>query len=165
MARVSQARKHPILLNDTRLHLPHTRRPRLALRELLLYRSLGQHLLPLLLHVKLPKTYVWYNELIVFPMVAQVAPPLTRDDSPRQQSTLPLTAKSAAPPPANAALGIKPLQMGKKIAPSNETSGTKLAERRISTLSEAQIMDRLRTVVSKEDPATLYAKIKKVGQG
>lgn len=55
--------------------------------------------------------------------------------------------------------------MGKKIAPSNETSGTKLAERRISTLSEAQIMDRLRTVVSKEDPATLYAKIKKVGQG
>lgn len=40
-----------------------------------------------------------------------------------------------------------------------------VTERRISTLSEAQIMDRLRMVVSKEDPNTLYAKIKKVGQG
>ncbi|RKO86045.1 kinase-like domain-containing protein, partial [Blyttiomyces helicus] len=36
---------------------------------------------------------------------------------------------------------------------------------RLSTLSESQIMERLRSVVSKGDPTTMYAKIKKVGQG
>ncbi|EGF79908.1 hypothetical protein BATDEDRAFT_89088 [Batrachochytrium dendrobatidis JAM81] len=36
---------------------------------------------------------------------------------------------------------------------------------RLSTMSEAQIMDKLRSVVSKGDPTTLYAKIKKIGQG
>ena len=32
-------------------------------------------------------------------------------------------------------------------------------------MNEAQIMDKLRTVVSPEDPGQLYSKIKKVGQG
>ncbi|CAD6915122.1 unnamed protein product [Tilletia laevis] len=41
----------------------------------------------------------------------------------------------------------------------------KEAERRISTMSEAQIMEKLRSVVSPENPDGLYAKIKKVGQG
>jgi hypothetical protein len=39
------------------------------------------------------------------------------------------------------------------------------AERRISSMNEAQIMERLRTVVSREDPSELYTKIRKVGQG
>ncbi|KAH7333628.1 kinase-like domain-containing protein [Rhizoctonia solani] len=39
------------------------------------------------------------------------------------------------------------------------------AERRISTMTEAQIMDKLRSVVSKDDPKTLYSTIRKVGQG
>ncbi|WWC87194.1 uncharacterized protein L201_002080 [Kwoniella dendrophila CBS 6074] len=38
-------------------------------------------------------------------------------------------------------------------------------EKRISTMNEAQIMEKLRSVVSNEDPAQLYSKIKKVGQG
>ncbi|KAJ3282951.1 Protein kinase [Borealophlyctis nickersoniae] len=38
-------------------------------------------------------------------------------------------------------------------------------EPRMSTMSESQIMERLRSVVSKEDPTVMYAKIKKVGQG
>ncbi|ORY22445.1 kinase-like domain-containing protein [Naematelia encephala] len=38
-------------------------------------------------------------------------------------------------------------------------------ERRISTMNEAQIMSKLRSVVSNEDPGQLYSKIKKVGQG
>jgi hypothetical protein len=38
-------------------------------------------------------------------------------------------------------------------------------ERRISTLNEAQIMEKLRSVVSKNDPSLVYAKIKKIGQG
>ncbi|KAI8803158.1 kinase-like domain-containing protein [Cladochytrium replicatum] len=36
---------------------------------------------------------------------------------------------------------------------------------RLSTMTEAQVMDKLRSVVSKGDPTTMYTKIKKVGQG
>lgn len=39
------------------------------------------------------------------------------------------------------------------------------AERRISTLSEPQIMEKLRQVVSQDDPKAIYATIKKIGQG
>ncbi|CAI2176004.1 13448_t:CDS:10 [Funneliformis geosporum] len=38
-------------------------------------------------------------------------------------------------------------------------------ERRISTMTEAQIMEKLRSVVSPGDPTIIYSKIKKVGQG
>lgn len=38
-------------------------------------------------------------------------------------------------------------------------------ERRISTMTEGQIMDKLRSVVCPDDPRTLFSKIKKVGQG
>ncbi|KAI8853897.1 kinase-like domain-containing protein [Chytridium lagenaria] len=38
-------------------------------------------------------------------------------------------------------------------------------EPRMSTMSEAQIMEKLRAVVSKGDPLAIYTKIKKVGQG
>ncbi|KAG0366235.1 Protein kinase [Gamsiella multidivaricata] len=40
-----------------------------------------------------------------------------------------------------------------------------VVERRISTMTEAEIMEKLRSVVSSGDPSTLYSKIKKVGQG
>ncbi|CBQ71149.1 probable Cla4-p21-activated kinase [Sporisorium reilianum SRZ2] len=48
---------------------------------------------------------------------------------------------------------------------SSQASSSRLAERRISTMSEAQIMEKLRSVVSQDDPNMLYSKIKKVGQG
>jgi hypothetical protein len=38
-------------------------------------------------------------------------------------------------------------------------------EKRISTMTEVQIMEKLRSVVSDDDPKLLYSKIKKVGQG
>lgn len=38
-------------------------------------------------------------------------------------------------------------------------------ERRISTMSEAQIMEKLRSVVCPDDPKAQYSKIKKIGQG
>ncbi|GJE89158.1 Pkinase-domain-containing protein [Phanerochaete sordida] len=41
----------------------------------------------------------------------------------------------------------------------------KVQEKRISTMNEAQIMEKLRSVVSDEDPKQLYSKIRKVGQG
>lgn len=75
----------------------------------------------------------------------------------------PLPAKAGPPPSASAgtASGVKPLQTSKKDA-----GGTKKEQdRRISTMSEAQIMEKLRSVVTPSDPNTLYSKIKKVGQG
>ena len=73
----------------------------------------------------------------------------------------------AGPPP------VKPLQTAKKLPPVDggvaaaaaALEKPKAAEKRISTMSEAQIMDKLRTVVSPDDPKTLYSLIKKVGQG
>ncbi|KAG8934301.1 Protein kinase [Tulasnella sp. 417] len=38
-------------------------------------------------------------------------------------------------------------------------------ERRISTLSEPQIMEKLKQVVSQDDPKAIYATIRKIGQG
>ena len=38
-------------------------------------------------------------------------------------------------------------------------------EKRISTMNEAQIMEKLRSVVSQDNPKALYSKIRKVGQG
>ncbi|KAJ3809544.1 kinase-like domain-containing protein [Lentinula aff. lateritia] len=53
---------------------------------------------------------------------------------------------------------------------ANGTTGTNGTakvekEKRISTMTEVQIMAKLRSVVSDEDPKTLYSKIRKVGQG
>lgn len=41
----------------------------------------------------------------------------------------------------------------------------KPVERRISSLTEVQVMEKLRQVVSSDDPKTLYSTIRKVGQG
>ncbi|KAJ1857814.1 Protein kinase, partial [Coemansia sp. RSA 2703] len=38
-------------------------------------------------------------------------------------------------------------------------------EVRLSTLTESQIMSKLRTIVSRNDPKVLYSKVKKIGQG
>lgn len=46
-----------------------------------------------------------------------------------------------------------------------QVSSKKKVEQRISTMSEAQIMEKLRSVVSKGDPTECYKKIKRVGQG
>ncbi|KAL9601184.1 MAG: hypothetical protein Q9219_002684 [cf. Caloplaca sp. 3 TL-2023] len=48
-------------------------------------------------------------------------------------------------------------------APTNNARREK--EARMSTMSEAQVMEKLKQVVSKEDPQISYAKQKKIGQG
>lgn len=77
----------------------------------------------------------------------------------------PAPAKKAnqGPPPA-ASTGSAARMEAERAAPA-APAASKTAERRISSMNEAQIMDKLRSVVSKEDPSTLYSKIKKVGQG
>ncbi|RCH78276.1 Protein kinase, partial [Rhizopus stolonifer] len=46
-----------------------------------------------------------------------------------------------------------------------QVSSKKKVEQRISTMTEAQIMEKLRSVVSKGDPSESYKKVKRVGQG
>lgn len=48
---------------------------------------------------------------------------------------------------------------------SKKKEHKQVEEKRISTMTEAQIMQKLRSVVSSQDPLTLYQKLKKVGQG
>lgn len=80
----------------------------------------------------------------------------------------PLQAERKAPaPPRAPAPAQKEAAPAPKVAPAVAAVKAEGArpERRISTMNEAQIMDKLRTVVSPEDPGQLYSKIKKVGQG
>jgi protein-serine/threonine kinase len=80
---------------------------------------------------------------------------------------------------------VKPLQPAKKLpqydqpkvtiqVPEKKEQGSVAAaaaalekpkEKRISTMTEVQIMEKLRNVVCDDDPKLLYSKIKKVGQG
>lgn len=88
-------------------------------------------------------------------------------------------ATDPAPGPAGALVGpppVKPLQPAKKLPPVEnaaisaaqaalEKPMPKQVEKRFSTMTEAQIMDKLRSVVNQDDPKTLYSTIKKIGQG
>jgi hypothetical protein len=97
-------------------------------------------------------------------------------------------ATQPAPGAAGATVGpppVKPLQPAKKIqiqaddrdkekkAAAGGGGGVAAAaaalekpkEKRISTMTEVQIMEKLRQVVSDDDPKLIYSKIKKVGQG
>ncbi|KAF3085355.1 Protein kinase [Orbilia oligospora] len=66
--------------------------------------------------------------------------------------------------------GITPLNVKSKKEPDAATLGAISAKKeqpktRISQMSEQQVMDKLRSVVSPGDPNQSYTKIKKVGQG
>lgn len=103
--------------------------------------------------------------------------------------TSPVTQPAA--PVANAQPTVKPLQTAKKLpqaggiaavvdgddgkaagsggvaaaAAALEKPKPKEIEKRISTMTEAQIMEKMRSVVDLGDPKLLYSKIKKIGQG
>ncbi|KAJ6554009.1 STE/STE20/PAKA protein kinase [Mycena vulgaris] len=88
---------------------------------------------------------------------------------------------TTGPPP------VKPLQPKKPVIQFDEKAGERagqgtqgvaaaaaalekkegggMKEKRISTMTEVQIMEKLRQVVCDDDPKALYSKIKKVGQG
>ncbi|KAH6883789.1 STE/STE20/PAKA protein kinase [Coprinopsis sp. MPI-PUGE-AT-0042] len=95
----------------------------------------------------------------------------------------PSRSTAPAPGPAGALEGpppVLPLQPKKvqiqagekpsKPAPSGGVAAAAAAlekpkEKRISTMTEVQVMEKLRQVVSDDDPKLIYSKIKKVGQG
>ncbi|BEJ13853.1 hypothetical protein CspHIS471_0310270 [Cutaneotrichosporon sp. HIS471] len=90
-------------------------------------------------------------------------PPVAPPGRPTEPTALPAMAPNAAPTQQRA----KPAETGgPATTPATAASAaSRPVERRISTMNEAQIMDKLRSVVSSDDPSTMYAKIKKVGQG
>ncbi|PPQ78562.1 hypothetical protein CVT25_011773 [Psilocybe cyanescens] len=97
--------------------------------------------------------------------------------APASQPASGAAGSTTGPPP------VLPLQPSKKVQIQAQEKPVKLAanggvaaaaaalekpkekEKRISTMTEVQIMEKLRQVVSDDDPKLLYSKIKKVGQG
>ncbi|KAK3829387.1 MAG: kinase-like domain-containing protein [Benniella sp.] len=78
---------------------------------------------------------------------------------PPRSNTTPNAGSSGKPP-------VAPRPAVAEAAAALNGDGAKAAvERRISTMTEAEVMEKLRSVVSSGDPSTLYSKIKKVGQG
>lgn len=91
-------------------------------------------------------------------------PPRAVQPSPAATETKPSSAatEAIAPPIVRS----KPSDPTAQPAPApTPPAPARHVEKRISTMNEAQIMDKLRSVVSADDPSTMYAKIKKVGQG
>ncbi|OLL26935.1 Serine/threonine-protein kinase CLA4 [Neolecta irregularis DAH-3] len=107
-----------------------------------------------------------------------VRPPIKNEDVSRPSPQAPTKAIPPTPSaqPAKKAtvpsLSAAPSNVKKPpsaAAPPKGTPAVKKAptpkEQRISAMTESQIMEKLRQVVSKGDPNTTYTKIKKVGQG
>ncbi|KAH8101267.1 Pkinase-domain-containing protein [Cristinia sonorae] len=90
-----------------------------------------------------------------------VGPPPVKPLQPVKKPTLPQ-------PPKQPAVTVTPVdeeKAGGVAAAAAALEKPKEKEKRISTMNEAQIMDKLRSVVSQDDPKQLYSKIRKVGQG
>lgn len=67
--------------------------------------------------------------------------------------------QATRPPPP------KPTQRLADDAPKPDGNGRSPREKKGSGMSEAQIMEKMRSVVSNGDPTTMYQKLKKIGQG
>lgn len=113
----------------------------------------------------------------------QIAPSksLPATSAPISQPASGAAGVTIGPPP------VKPLQRTKKLpkeqpaavtvaAPTDESTGSitaasaalekpKEKERRLSTMTEGQLMEKLRDAVDPGDPTWAYSKIKKIGQG
>lgn len=77
------------------------------------------------------------------------------------------TEQKRDPSPAQKPAGtVKPLNVpNKSQAKEVQAREQRKENKRISNMTEAQVMDKLRSVVSSGDPNQSYTKIKKVGQG
>ncbi|WVQ76770.1 hypothetical protein IAR50_006444 [Cryptococcus sp. DSM 104548] len=105
------------------------------------------------------------------PLLSKVTPTQMTDPSPQSDVHGPSGAitrmPSHDPPLSTRPVYAQPLpdaadgRSQKPVSQQNQVT----KERRISTMNEAQIMDKLRSVVSSNDPSLIYSKIKKVGQG
>ncbi|KAJ1950394.1 Protein kinase [Linderina macrospora] len=69
-----------------------------------------------------------------------------------------LTTKTHSKAKEDALAALTSKMEGATLKPKKETQ-------RLSTMSESQIMARLRSIVSRDDPKVLYSKVRKIGQG
>lgn len=103
------------------------------------------------------------------PQAQRILPP-NRSSSMVDMNMDSLTHALPAPPPRPAIVPRPPHTIEKqkelppveKPAPPKKKAGKST---RLSTLTDAQIMEKLRSVVSSGDPMALYSKVKKIGQG
>ena len=95
---------------------------------------------------------------------------------PNGPSARPANGQAQTQQPSRLPAPVKPLNVAKpaaqdpvKVAEAALTAKPPASERkqdvRMSTMSENEVMARLKEVVSKKDPTTLYSKQKKIGQG
>ncbi|KAL7271088.1 Protein kinase [Rhizina undulata] len=92
----------------------------------------------------------------------------SRDPSPgRSQQSSHKAQPSQTRIPAPATSTVKPLNVPNKPANAAKEmqKERKETQKRISNMNEAQVMEKLRSVVSPGDPNQSYTKLKKVGQG
>ncbi|KAF9300025.1 Protein kinase [Mortierella antarctica] len=108
-----------------------------------------------------------YNNPAPQPPILQQPSPSTSPSHLRQPPS-PYGAPSGSntsPTGARPPVAARPAVADAAAALNGDNAPKVVVERRISTMTEAQIMEKLRSVVSSGDPSTLYSKIKKVGQG
>lgn len=87
--------------------------------------------------------------------------PPNSQPQPQQPSRLPAPVKplNVAKPPAQDPVKVAEAALTSKPPPERKQ------DVRMSTMSESEVMAKLKEVVSKKDPTALYAKQKKIGQG
>jgi hypothetical protein len=97
----------------------------------------------------------------------RVAPARSDPKTPSRDPSSPVSARPPAQQKtAPAANTVKPLNVPNKTPAKEVQAREQRKDRnRISNMTEAQVMEKLRSVVSNGDPNQSYTKIKKVGQG
>ncbi len=96
----------------------------------------------------------------------QVKPP-SRLPAPIQSSGGGNVSTRPAPGPSAVVHGDKqdPTKQAELAVVPKPSGGTRQKEVRMSSMTESQVMERLKQVVSKDDPQLSYSKQKKIGQG
>lgn len=97
-----------------------------------------------------------------------VQPLKPKPKTPTSAQTAKPEVAPVTPAAANSAATAATLATGAVLegrGPNANAEQQKVAERRISTMSDAEIMAKLRSVVNPSDPNKLYQKLKKIGQG
>jgi serine/threonine-protein kinase CLA4 len=91
-----------------------------------------------------------------------------RTQQQQQQVARTPTSGSTRQPAATPTAPVKPLNVQKPAPAAKEIMAKQERQkegRRISNMTEAQVMEKLRSVVSPDDPNQSYTKVRKVGQG
>ncbi|KAB5570514.1 kinase-like domain-containing protein [Coniochaeta sp. 2T2.1] len=95
---------------------------------------------------------------------ARPNPPQAQAQQPASRLPAPVKPLNVAKPP-QAAPVQDPVKAAEEMLTSKPTPAERKQDVRMSTMSEGEVMARLKAAVSKEDPNLSYSKQKKIGQG